>query len=391
MEHFIARYEHNGLKRAYRFDKNQFTEQRASEWMQSNGIQNFSFFFEPSDPINLGDNEVMFRGEVGFDITLERLLPYLHKGNKIVIDSYGGSLFEGYRIMDAINHLGAEIEIGILGIAASAATLIPLATKNNWATPNARFLIHNPWIFDAGDAAFMEKKAAELRDEEQNLAKIYAKASGQTEARMRNLMKEERMLTAKEAKELGLITKINKSKVELKTDEMNEKMEEKLNVLEGLMNRVMAYFTPKEPKNIVISDANGAQLDFPEIEEESQIVIGSMANVDGAPAEGDYVIAGGIHDGKTFVFVGGALTEIMEVEEQESEEVAELREQVEALTRTNAELTKKVSNMVKVESEMKALKEQLESLRNVVTTGDVKDNTPPADNVKGGFSYKKKK
>ncbi len=173
--YYIARYELNGQKRATMFDKSRFTEKQASEWLQGQGVQNFIFFFEPYEPIVLSDDEILFTGEVGFDITLARILPYIKDKKKLVFDSFGGSLFEAYRILDAINHLDQEVEIGVIGICASAATLFPLATENSWTTANARFLLHNAFVFEAGDAAFMEKKAKALRDEENTLVKLYSK------------------------------------------------------------------------------------------------------------------------------------------------------------------------------------------------------------------------
>ena len=88
--------------------------------------------------------------------------------------------------------------------------------------------------------------------------------------------------------------------------------------------------------NIEVQDANGATIEFPEIEEGQEIAVGSIATVDGAPADGEFVMP----DGKTFVFVGGELTGITEPEAPEGEEAPEedMQAQLDALRLENEQL-----------------------------------------------------
>ena len=152
MKNFIAKYSQNGVEKVVSFDTSRFDKERAEKLLVANGIQDFFFFFEPIEFTDMPDGSLMVSGEVGFDITLERLMPYLNEGRSIVIDSGGGSLFEGYRIYDYIKAYTPEVKVGVLGMAASAATLPLAASKYRSATENSRLLIHNPWTFAVGDA-----------------------------------------------------------------------------------------------------------------------------------------------------------------------------------------------------------------------------------------------
>ena len=44
----------------------------------------------------------MLKGEVGWEITLETIMPYVEAGKDIVLDTYGGDLWEALSIYDAL-------------------------------------------------------------------------------------------------------------------------------------------------------------------------------------------------------------------------------------------------------------------------------------------------
>jgi hypothetical protein len=114
----------------------------------------------------------------------------------------------------------------------------------------------------------------------------------------------------------------------------------------------------KTVTNIVLQDANGVSIEFPEVEEGQAPEIGSIATVDGQPAEGEYLMP----DGSTFVFSAGALQEIRVVEEDSAmKEIDELKRQLaekEAALEANAitisEQEDQITNIVKEVKELKA-------------------------------------
>ena len=90
--------------------------------------------------------------------------------------------------------------------------------------------------------------------------------------------------------------------------------------------------------NVDVTDANGTLITFPDVADGTMPIVGDMATIDGSPADGEYLMP----DGTTFVFLAGALTQIIEAGEVEvdvtalQEENAQLKEQLATQT-TNYE------------------------------------------------------
>ena len=398
---FISRYEIDGITKSVAFDKSRFNKEEAEQFLNHQGIKNFFFCWEPYEPEQFNENTWLFRGDVGFDITTEKLLPYLRAGNDIILDSFGGDLWEGLKIYDAIKALDIEPSIGILGSCASAATLPLLATPNSWMSPNSRFLIHNPWCWEAGDHNQFKKASNTLEKETKKLANLYAAATGNEYEDMINLMNEERFMDSEETLKYNFISKIN-NKFNKKDDDMNNKeVNEKLSGLETMMNSIKSAVNKLSgitPKNIILQDTNGVELDFPDAETEDQIAVDMTVNVDGeAGVTGNYTMA----DGKEYVIESGVLTAINEPANNE---------EMEALKSENEDLKDEVSNLknslTAVEKERNELKASLKDVntqienvtnnfntfKNEFSVEKAKVNTPPA-NTKGSdkkkFSYKK--
>jgi len=92
------------------------------------------------------------------------------------------------------------------------------------------------------------------------------------------------------------------------------------------------------PKNIMLLDSTGAEIEFPTVEEGQLPVVGDTALVNGQPIEdGEYIMPQ--LDNAVVVFVGGAITEIKTEEGGEDEEMAKLKEENEALKTQLAEAT----------------------------------------------------
>src|SRR5690606_8422641 len=217
---------------------------------------------EPTPPVDIDENTVLFSGDVGFDITLDTVLPVLKEGKTIVFDSYGGDLWEGLKMYDAIKALGVDVEVGILGSCMSAATLPPCAATKSWTTPNSRLLIRNARSWVAGDAATHKKEADALAEENLGAAKIYAELTGATVDEMLALMNEARVMRADEMLQRGFVNEIKNQK---KEEEMDSKeFEKKLKAQEeSIMNKIQAFFRKNSiPKNAVLQDVAGNEFDF---------------------------------------------------------------------------------------------------------------------------------
>jgi ATP-dependent protease ClpP protease subunit len=359
MEKFIARYaDKNGIKKSLCFDKSKFNEQQAKEYLAEKGIKNFLFFFEPNPPTPFGENGIHFEGEIGFDITMNNLLPYIEAGNEIIIDSFGGDLFEGWKIHDAIKLTGKNPSITVLGTCASSAVQILLSTENRKMTGQSRLLIHNPWMWEVGDDEVMQRAAIELKNEKTRLAKFYAEISGKPIEEILDTMKQERFMHIDECIAMNFVK--GESNINENQTEMNAEQEAKLNSIgsgiENLANTIKNLFI--KPKNVVVQDVDGNEIDFGEdAETVEQIAIGDTATVNGEPANGEYVL----QDDTVYVFENGTLTEIrMPEETDENAEMEQLRQENEALKQENEQLKNSLTEKESLYNDLKSNSEKVQ-------------------------------
>lgn len=132
------------------------------------------------------------------------------------ISSPGGSVVEGFAIMDALAAYPGEVTTVGVGYVASIASVILLAGDKVKMAENAFLMIHNPWSFMEGDAGDMRKQADVLEKMQLQIAEVYAqsvvKRKGKSYksalALALQLMDAETWFTAEEALKAGFIDEI---------------------------------------------------------------------------------------------------------------------------------------------------------------------------------------
>jgi ATP-dependent protease ClpP protease subunit len=126
----------------------------------------------------------------------------------VEISSPGGDVFAAVAMYNGLRASGKEITTKVMGVAASAASLVFMAGDNRVMPKNTHLMVHNPWSFAAGNAA-------ELRDTADFLDKIgttvrgtYAARSGMTDEAVTELLTKDTWLTADEALANGMATQV---------------------------------------------------------------------------------------------------------------------------------------------------------------------------------------
>jgi ATP-dependent Clp protease, protease subunit len=127
---------------------------------------------------------------------------------EIRINSQGGNAWDGLAIYNDLRLMTAARDVLITGIAGSAASIIAMAGDTICMADGAFIFIHNSWIDGAGDASFHEQIAAELRQADAAMSRIYAARTGIPEDQIRALMAAETLLTSAEALDLGFCDEI---------------------------------------------------------------------------------------------------------------------------------------------------------------------------------------
>ena len=137
----------------------------------------------------------------------------------IYLNSPGGEVNSGFAIYDTIRYIKADVRIITTGLCASIATIINLAApkKHRYSMPNGRFLIHQPLIGGQiqGQASDLEITAREIIKTRKRLNELLAQECGQPLEKVEEDTTRDYWMTAEEALEYGLVTKIVEKKSEI--------------------------------------------------------------------------------------------------------------------------------------------------------------------------------
>lgn len=128
----------------------------------------------------------------------------------IYINSGGGDVFAGSEIYSAIRDYKGSVKIHVVGLAASAASVIACAAKSD-ITPTGQVMVHNVTTFTAGDYREMDHTSEMLRQANRAIAAAYTSKTKMTEADALELMDAETWLTASDAVGWGLIDEISEN------------------------------------------------------------------------------------------------------------------------------------------------------------------------------------
>lgn len=129
----------------------------------------------------------------------------------VEIHTGGGSVFDGYRLFNSMQELrnrGVSVTARINTLAASMGSVIAMAADKVEIAANGRMMIHEASTAMAGDAEKMRQTAELLEGISDEIAAIYAIKTGKTQIEMRDLMKSETWMTAKQAIEMGFADEI---------------------------------------------------------------------------------------------------------------------------------------------------------------------------------------
>lgn len=129
----------------------------------------------------------------------------------VYINSGGGTIFEGSEIYSALREYSGQVEIHVVGIAASAASIIACAGKSD-ISPTATMMVHNVSWVSKGDYHNMDKASEILQEMNKAMAAAYVAKTDMSEKEALEMMDKETWLTAEEAVNRGLIDKIAEPK-----------------------------------------------------------------------------------------------------------------------------------------------------------------------------------
>lgn len=152
-------------------------------------------------------DEIGFWGVQAKDF-VEQLRGVKAKVLNVEINSPGGDVFAGLAIYNALRASGKEIVVKVMGVAASAASLIAMAGDKRVMPKNSFMMVHNPWSFAMGNADELRQTADTLDKIGGSLLATYASRTGLPEDELTAMLATDTWLTADEAKEKGFATEV---------------------------------------------------------------------------------------------------------------------------------------------------------------------------------------
>ena len=183
-----------------------------------------SYGMKRSDPYNkLFEDRIIFLGVQVDDASADDIIAQLivlesqdpDRDILMYINSPGGSFTALTAIYDTMQYIQPDVQTFVIGQAASAAAILlgAGAKGKRFALPNARILIHQPAMEGTGGTATdLEITANEIFRMREWLEKTLAHHTGRDEEDVRNDIERDKILTAEQAVEYGLIDQVLSSR-----------------------------------------------------------------------------------------------------------------------------------------------------------------------------------
>jgi len=136
----------------------------------------------------------------------------------VYLNSPGGVVTSGMAIYDTMQFVRPDIQTICIGQAASMGSLLLTAGAKGkrFALPNARIMIHQPSAGFQGQATDIAIQAEEIKRLKERLEGVYAKHTGHPAEKIKKDSDRDFFMSAKEAKEYGLIDEIIESRSVIK-------------------------------------------------------------------------------------------------------------------------------------------------------------------------------
>lgn len=136
----------------------------------------------------------------------------------VAINSPGGDMFEGLAMYSMLREHPGEVTVKVMGIAASAASIIAMAGDQVQVARAGFLMIHNCWLLAAGNRHELREIADQLEPFDQAMADVYAARTGEDVKAMQKLMDRESYIGGSAAVSQGFADSLLDSDEISKTD-----------------------------------------------------------------------------------------------------------------------------------------------------------------------------
>lgn len=352
---------------------------------------------------------IYITGEIGVETTLLDVVKQVKQNPSatelfVKIDSIGGFVEDGQDIYNYLKNLDKKITTYTTK-AYSIASMIFMAGDERIIPENAQdaLMIHLPWMEAQGNHSQIQEYLKGLKNVEDELVNFYSESIGIDENTIHSLLANETFLNAEEAKNLGFATSLQPAQLAVAKLHNEKEKETLMNKVMNKLDNILNVLKGKKVKaELVIQDATGIDLVFPNLESTDEPFIDDEMMVDGQNAEGEYLLP----DGKKITAENGIVTqiEIPTDEAPEGDETEQTEEPTDALNQEEQNnedsIDESTEMMLKVLEELTAKVNDLEAQNKALAKqigSDFKvENTNPNSAIKAvnknekTFSIKRK-
>lgn len=124
------------------------------------------------------------------------------------INSPGGDMFEGLAIYNLLREYDGKVTVKVLGLAASAASIIAMAGDEVQIGRGAFLMIHNCWVHAMGNRHDLAQVAADMEPFDKAMNDIYGARTGLSSEAIEAMMNAETYIGGSDAVEKGFADRL---------------------------------------------------------------------------------------------------------------------------------------------------------------------------------------
>lgn len=152
---------------------------------------------------------------------------------EVQINSPGGDMFEGIAIYNVLREHPYDVTVKVMGMAASAASIIVMAGDRVEIGAASFLMIHNCWVLSMGNRHDMRETADFLEPFDSAMVEVYAARSGQKAEDIAKWMDAETFMSGSQAIERGFADEMLASD-KMTTDEQTKAEDRRVNELRAM-------------------------------------------------------------------------------------------------------------------------------------------------------------
>lgn len=205
-----------------------------------------------------GDNVITMFDDIGEDfwsgggVTAKKVAAQLRaigdRPVEVQINSPGGDMFEGIGIYNVLREHPQDITVKVMGMAASAASLIAMAGDTIEIGVSSFLMIHNCWVMAMGNRHDMAEVSDWLAPFDQAMVDLYALRTSQDSAAIAKMMDAETWLSGSVAIDKGFADALLPAD-QMKVDEAAKAEDRRVNELRAMeLTLVRAGYTRSEAR-----------------------------------------------------------------------------------------------------------------------------------------------